>query len=611
MSKKQPTASKLSYSPANKLPDLKGITESWDLKKLYYTSENDPRIEAEIKANEIAIEKFAKKYGRKDWTTSVSTILKATTEYLELLTLRGDSPLYYLMYRRELNADDTKAEQKMNLLESRLTNLGNKILFFELNLAKTATNIQKDILADKRAEKYLHFFENVFDGAKYQLTEAEEKILNLKSSTSRSMWIAGTEKILNKKSIEWNGKQLPINGALMQFETLPWKERHAMWAKIIPVLQGLGEVAENELVALVHDKKISDDLRGRKKPYSATTQSYDSTDKTLETLVSVIETRGYNLSKKYFTLKKKILGKELSYIDRNEAVVKTPDIEFKTAVTVVRDVFYGFNPMYGEIFDKMLKNSQVDVWPKPGKGGGAFCSSGIGQPTLVFLNSNNSIDSLRTLAHEMGHAIHAHRSKLQPAVYEGHSTLTAETASTFFESLVAEHLLKMASGKQKLALLDSFINDKIGTMIMCVARYKAELEIHNTIREQGAMSFADMAACLARHFKQYCGPAITVKDTDGLSVAWKTHYRRNFYQYSYSFGEIGSSIMRSRFRHDPLYAAEVDKFLTLGESMSVENIFKAVGIDMSKASTFNEGLDLLETEIKDYTKLAKELGMLK
>jgi oligoendopeptidase F len=611
MSKKQPTASEFSYTPTNKLPVLKKVSESWDLKKLYYTSENDPRIETDIKANEIAIEKFAKKYANGSWTTSVTSILKATADYLELLTLRGDSPLYYLMYRRELNAADTKAEQKINLLESRLTNLGNKILFFELRLAKIPADLQKALLADKRAQNHLHFFENVFEGAKYQLSEAEEKILNLKSTTSRGMWIAGTEKILNKKTIEWKGKQMPINGALMQFETLPWKDRHAMWAKIIPVLQGLGEVAENELVALVHDKKISDDLRGRKKPYSATTQSYDSTDNTLETLVSVIETRGYELSKKYFTLKKKILGKELSYIDRNEAVVKAPDIDFETAVTVVRDVFYGFNPIYGEIFDKMLQNSQVDVWPKPGKGGGAFCSSGVGQPTLVFLNSNNSIDSLRTLAHEMGHAIHAHRSKMQPAVYEGHSILTAETASTFFESLVAEHLLKMASGKQKIALLDSFINDKIGTMIMCIARYKAELEIHTTVREQGAMSFNDMSACLARHFKQYCGPAINVSDTDGLSVAWKTHYRRNFYQYSYSFGEIGSSIMRSRFRQDAEYATEVDKFLTLGESMSVENIFKAVGIDMSKASTFNEGLDLLEAEITEYTKLAKELGMLK
>lgn len=611
MSKKQPTVSKLSYTPDRTLPKLKEIKEEWDLQKHFYKNEKVPQIEVDISAAEVAIEKFSKKYSDGKWAASTAGIIAATKAYLDLLLLKGDKPLYYLHYRKELNAADHKAEKMMNILEGRLTQTGNKLVFFELQLAKIGKDMQTALLNDKKSAPYKFFFENVFKSATYQLTEAEEKILNLKSLTSRSMWVSGTEKIINKKSITWKGTEMPINGALMQYETLPWKERHEMWQKIIPVLEGVGEIAENELVALVHDKKIGDDLRGYKKPYSKTTKGYDSTDETLETLVSVIETRGYALSKKFFSLKKKILGKELSYIDRNEPVAKTPEIDFATAVTIVRDVFYGFNPEYGKIFDEMLQNGQLDVWPKAGKGGGAFCSSSIGQPTLVFLNHNNSIDSLRTLAHEMGHAVHAYRSKQQPAVYEGHSILTAETASTFFESLVAEHLLSKSTGMSRLALLDAFIGDKIGTMIMCIARFKFELEMHETIRREGGMSFKDMSAGLAKHFSKYCGPAINIKDSDGLSVAWKTHYRLNFYQYSYSFGEIGSSIMRSRYRKNKDYAQEVEKFLSLGESMSVENIFKQIGIDMSKSSTFNEGLDLLEYEIKEYSKLAKELGMLK
>jgi oligoendopeptidase F len=611
MSKKQAVVTKFTYTPVNKLSKLTKISEAWDLKKLYYSSENDPRIEADLVETEAAYARFEKNYKNGSWTTSVEAIVKVTNEYLRLQSMRGDSPLYYLMYRRELNAGDTKAEQRQNLLENRMVKAANRILFFKLQLARIVPDLQAEVLQSTKIKHLKHFYENIFEEAQYQLSESEEKILNLKSTTSRGMWISGTEKILNKKFIEWKGKQLPITGALMQYETLPWKDRHTMWAKIIPVLDSIGEIAENELIALVHDKKVTDELRGEKTPYSATTRSYDSTDATLETLVAVIESRGYSLSKKYFSLKKKLLGKELSYIDRNESVVKNPDIDFATAVTVVRDVFYGFNPVYGSIFDEMLKESQVDVWPKTGKGGGAFCSSGIGQPTLVFLNQNNSIDSLRTLAHEMGHAIHAYRSKLQPSVYEGHSILTAETASTFFESLVAEHLIESASGKQKLALLDSFIGDKIGTMISCIARFKFELEMHSAIRKEGGMSMHDMSAGLAKEFSNYCGPAITIKNTDGLGIVWKTHYRRNFYQYTYSFGEIGSSIMRSRYRIDKSYASEVEKFLSLGESMSVEDIFRQVGIDMSKAETFHEGLDLLEQDITEYTKLAKELGMLK
>jgi oligoendopeptidase F len=167
----------------------------------------------------------------------------------------------------------------------------------------------------------------------------------------------------------------------------------------------------------------------------------------------------------------------------------------------------------------------------------------------------------------------------------------------------------MSEGTSKLGLLDSFICDKIGTMIMCIARYSFELEMHETIRREGGMSYADMSAGLAKHFAKYCGPAITVVPSDGLSVLWKTHYRRNFYQYTYSFGEIGSSIMRRRYKEDASYASQVDTFLSLGERKSVENIFKEIGIDMSKASTFNEGLDLLEQEIRTFEKLAKQLNM--
>ena len=598
-------SSKLHYETEQNLPNIKKVKTEWNLKKHYYKNENDPQIELDIKKTESAYTAFNKKYASGAWTKQTESIIKAVRDYLALTELPGYKPLYYLFYRRELDANDVKAEKLANKLEIRLTEASNQVIFFELQLAKISKTQQKTLLKDPKADSMRYYLQSVFDNAKYQLSEPEERILSLRSMTSRGLWISSTEKILNKQSITWKGKNLPINAALMQVMTLPSKERLGMWKKIIPVLQEVGVVAENELTALAHDKKVSDDLRGYKKPYSATTKAYDSSDQTLEKLVSVMETRGYALSRKYYQLKSKHFGKKLEYINRDQDLSTLPTVPYETAVTIVRDVFYALDSKYGQIFDTMLTESQIDVWPKPGRGGGAFCSSGINQPTFVFLNQNDSVDSLRTLAHEMGHAIHAYRSKEQPAHYEGHSILTAETASTFFESLVAEAVIDAATGKQKAALLDSFISQKIGTMIMCIARYKAELAMHHTIREEGAMDAKALSTTLANEFKKYCGPAVTVEWTDGLSILAKTHYRRNFYQYSYSFGEVGSSIMRNRLKADAGYLSEVDKFLTLGESQSVEDIFRSVGIDMTKESTYHEALDLLEEDIKTLQKLIK------
>lgn len=605
-SKKQQKPTKtFRYAAKQLLPKLQNFKTDWDLKKLYYLNERDPRIEADVVKDEIAIAAFAKKHRSGAWTKSPAAILTALREYLALVELPGDRPLYYFWYRSSLNAADTVAERSQNKLAERLTKAGNEILFFQLTLSTLPKEMQKRLLADPAALPYRYYLEHVFEAAKYQRSEAEEKILNLKSLTSRSLWVSGTEKIINKKSIIWKGKELPIHGALMQFEQLPMKERHQMWSKIVPVLESVGEVAENELVALALDKKMSDELRGYKKPYSATTIGYDSTDTTLETLVSVIGTRGFELSKRFFSLKRKLLKKELTYIDRNEPVGSEISVDLPTAIEICRDVFYGFNSEYGNFFDSMLKNGCIDVWPKPGKGGGAYCNSGVNQPTMVFLNHNNSIESLRTLGHEMGHAIHALRSKSQPAYHQGHSILTAETASTFFEALVVEALLTQVNEKQRLAILSGTIGDRIGTMIMCIARFNFELEMHETIRREGGMTWQEMSAGLARHFASYTGKGIKTLPEHGSIVVSKPHYRMNFYQYSYSFGEIGSSIMRAKFAADGTYRAEVDHFLSQGDSASVENIFKSIGIDMSKEKTFHQGLDILEADIDRFEKLAK------
>jgi oligoendopeptidase F len=597
---------KFIYTPTKTLTAIPDIKTTWDLKNLFYTSEKDPRIESDISTFEEAVTKFVKKYSSGTWTKSLKTIHTALKDYAALADLAGSRPLYYLSYRKEIDAKDTTAERLLNVYGDRLTKLENQILFFELTLAKLPKLQKKEILKSQEFAQFHFYLKSVFESAQFQLSEAEEKILNLKSLTSRSLWVAGTEKIISNKSIEWKGKPMPLNGALMEFEHLPYKERHSMWQKIVAVLDTVSDVAENELVALVLDKKISDELRGYRMPYSATTRAYDSTDETLERLVSVIETRGYALSKRFFALKKKILQKELTYIDRNESISKLPAFDFDTGVAICRDVFYDFDTSYGTFFDEMLTRGQIDVWPKEGKGGGAFCSSGTNQPTLVLLNHNTSFESVRTLAHEMGHAIHAFRSKSQPTLYQGHSILTAETASTFFESLVTEKLILQAPEEHKLEILNAFIADKIGTMIMCIARFKFELEMHTTIRAKGGMTAHEMASGLSKHFAEYTGKAITTTTDHGKIVFSKPHYRMNFYQYSYSFGEIGSSIMRKNFSADASYKTYVDNFLAQGDSASVETIFKSAGIDMSQESTFNQGLDILEELINDFERLAKK-----
>ena len=206
-------SNKIIWKSDKNLPSLDSLKENWDLAKLFYKNDKDPRIESDIVITEKAFEVFAKKYRAGKWTKDNNSILKAVKEYLELEALPGSKPLYYYSYRQQLDATDTLAERALNKLSERLTRASNNILFFPLALAKLPKGTQKELLKDPKVGNYRWFLEGVFDDAKYQLSEPEEKILSLKSMTSRGLWINGTEKIVNKKTIKWKVKTMPMHGA--------------------------------------------------------------------------------------------------------------------------------------------------------------------------------------------------------------------------------------------------------------------------------------------------------------------------------------------------------------------------------------------------------------
>ncbi len=594
------------YIPSYSLPPLTSSKTEWDLKHFFYKNAKDPKIEADIASGEKAYAQFVKKYKNVSFADNAKTLLKALRDSKALSMQPISLSAYYFSYRLSLNAQDTEAEKILNKIEERLTKAGNSVIFFELVLSKIGVAKQKEFLQDQSLSEFHFYLKGVFETAQYTLSEQEEKILNLKSQTSRGMWIAGTEKILSSITIRFKGKDIPLNGALMQCMDLPYKDRHLMWNECLKAFIAFGPIAENELNALITDKKINDELRGYKKPYSATALSYDQNEKNIETLVEVVTTKGYELSKKFFAYKAKLQGSKIEYIDREDFGTTLPSVTFETAVTICRDAFYSFNPLYGEIFDSMLSNGQIDVYPKKGKGGGAYCSSGTHTPTLVFLNHANDFQSLRTLAHEMGHALHAHRSKVQSVLYDDHSIVTAETASTFFEAVVGEKLLQVLTLNDKITHLHSLICDKISTIMMCVARYNAELEIHETIRKEGAMTWQEMSNCLCKHFKAYCGNAITFKGDEGHLIVAKMHYRMNFYQYSYAFGNIASGMMFKKYKDDASYVKDVETFLCSGRNASVDDIFASVGININSKKALEDGLLILEGEIDEFVKLTKK-----
>ncbi len=605
MPSKKVSKKSFNYQTNADLPPLKEIKENWDLATHYYKSENDPQIEEDVKAAEAAYLAFAKKWRKKPFTTDAKLLKQALKESEAIAGNPSFSrPARYYWLRLSLNTGDTVAEKRLALIDRRLRKAGEETLFFTLALGQIPKAEQKKILANQDLKDYHYYLERLFLGAAHHLSEAEEKIISLKSRQAYGRWTDMTDKIVSQRHIIWQGKSVALPEAIEMINVQSFADKEKLWQKIVVELKQISEVAEHEFNAIITDVRTEDDLRGYQKPYSATALSYQDSEASLRNLVESVSSEGFKLSRDFYKHKAKFHGVDtLTYSQRNESSGDSINISFPEAVTICRDVFYSVHQDYGQVFDDMLAKGQIDVWPKAGKTGGAFMSAQSGHPINVMLNHVTDFKSLETLAHEMGHAIHAARSAKNSPFYDGHSIITAETASTLFENLVFDAVFAQVDQKTKEVLLHDRITRDISTIQRQIAFFNAELEIHETIHKEGAMSGEELAICMQKHLASYLGKAVSVTKDDGYSYVYVSHLRYGFYVYSYAYGLLMSSLMAANYKNDHSYVAKIDQFLTAGESKLVKDIYKDIGIDTTKEDTFTTALERMKQDIADWKKL--------
>lgn len=579
---------------------------TWDL-SVFYKGLDDPGLENDLKKIESSVIAFADKYSESDFSVNKDTLLPALQEYEVLYEeMDGAKPMVYYYLHKYLDASNSEVEARINKLSDILSKLENKILFFELKIGKIPVKLQKQILASERFSKYRYFLKVIFDNAKYQLSEQEEKILNLKSLPSYSMWTRGQEKLLLKQQIEFEGKQIPMSEAANQIPHLETKKRRDLHSKFMSKLHEISDFAESELNAIYTDKKINDELRGFTNPYDATFLSNENTEKEILALVKAVKDH-YSISHKFYNVKKNLLGLEkLTYADRSaEYGESSKEFSFEESVEIIRNNYSKLGSKYESILDKFMEKGQIDVFPKQNKEGGAFCLGTLNNPTMVLLNFVGSSNDVKTFAHEMGHAIHTEFSKSQPAIYQDYSFACAETASTLFEDFAFDSLLQKMDEKEKVIEVHNRLNDEVSTIFRQIAFFDFELEVHSRIREKGFASKEEIAEIMNEKVGEYLGSEVELSEDDGYFFVYLSHARRFFYVYSYAYGRLISRYLYRNFEKDPSFITKIETFLNAGGSKSPHDIFAEMGIDTEDPNFWVEGLKGIEEEIGDLEKLIR------
>ncbi len=584
------------------------INIKWNL-KLLYKGYNDPQIEKDIVNIEKDIDDFVTKYDitEKNYLRDENLLLEALNDYEKLNEKNDIDVMSYFSFIQSLDASDKTATAKLELLGNRLTKIGNKMTFFIISIGKIEKDMQKIFLESQRLKHFHFFLKSVFDTAKYHLSIQEEKIMSLKSQTSYDMWVSGNERILNARTVKYKGEMLPIAKALDMVQSLGKSSQRKELSKAITiVLKDVASFSEAEINAIMNNEKVNDELRGYTKPYEGRIVSCENDMGVVEDLRETV-TNSFHISKRFYKLKARLLKqKRLGYYDRVAKIgkIKTT-FSFENSLKIFRDILAGIDNRFVNILDNYINNGQIDVYPKIGKTGGAYCSGSYKRPTFVLLNHIDDLHSFTTFTHEMGHAFHTELSKKQGILYHSYSLSLAETASTLFETIALDAVLEKLSPKEQIIVLHDKINDDISTIFRQIACFNFELELHNTIRERGYISKEEIVEIHNKNMKAYLGPLFDIGEDDGYFFVHWSHIRNFFYVYTYAYGQLVSKALISKYYKDKSFWKSIEKFLEAGGKARPEEILEEIGIDVRSGEIWKEGLGQIERDIERLERLTK------
>jgi oligoendopeptidase F len=352
------------------------------------------------------------------------------------------------------------------------------------------------------------------------------------------------------------------------------------------------------------DEKVK--LRRFSSPISVRNLVNDIPDSVVETLLEVCqEKRG--LFQRYFRLKANWLGmKQLRRYDLYAPLSEsTRTYPFAEALPTIFESLTAFSPILADHAKRVLDERHLDSEVRPGKIGGAFCHGVLpGMTPWVLTSYNGKGNDLSTLAHELGHAMHAlTASDHSPLTF--HSSLPlAETASIFSEILLLEHQLQDETDPfVRRDTLARFVDGSYATVMRQAYFVLFEREAHALI-EEGATTDALAERYLA-NLKEQFGDAVEVSDEFRWEWVSIPHiYAVPFYCYAYSFGQLlVLSLYRQYKDEGKAFVPKFLKILAHGGSKSPQGILSEAGIDMASASFWRGGFDVIEGMIDELSKL--------
>jgi oligoendopeptidase F len=510
-------------------------------------------------------------------------------------------------------SEDTQNQQALAFRgrgQKLLTDVQNRTLFFDLWWKELEDGAAARLL--DASGKNTYYLETLRRFKPHTLSETEEKVINLKDVNGIDALLTVYEMITTgftfKVEIDGQVKEL-TRDELMVYARDPRPEvRAAIYQELYRVYGEQGTILGQIYQHAARDWASENlSLRNFASPISVRNLRNDVPDPAVDVLLEVCR-QNATLFQRYFRLKAGWLG--LDKLRRYDiyAPLSTSDktYPFAEGAEMVLDSLHGFSPTLASHARRVFDEGHLDSEIRPRKTGGAFCASPLpGLAPWVLVNYNGKANDVATLAHELGHAVHALMAS-EHSVLTFHSSLPlAETASVFSEMLLLERLLgEETDPAVRRDILARFVDDSYATVMRQAYFVLFEREAHALIEEGRTTDY--LSKQYLSNLQEQFGDAVELSDEFRWEWVSIPHiYRTPFYCYAYSFGQLLVLALYRQFKTEgQSFVPKYLRILAYGGSRSPSEILGEAGIDLASADFWQGGFDVIGDMIRELETLA-------
>ena len=535
---------------------------------------------------------------------------------LESINLVVTKIFNYANLTLSTDSQNIEGRKYLDIINSKYSNLAEPLTKI-YKWVGSLDNIDELINASALLKEHEFFIKEIIEKNKHILSEKEEAIIAKMRNTGSDAWLNYKDLLISthKVDIELDGKEqsLPLTVVLNMYSDKNSEIRKKVYEAEIKSYEKIEEGIAAALNGIKGEVLTTSELRGYKSPLDMTLQESRMDRDILNAMLDAIK-ESLPSFRKYLKRKAELLGHKngLPFYDLFAPVIdKEMRFSFEEGKKFVEKNFRLFSDDLADFAIKAFENNWIDVMPKEGKVGGAFCETIKDiEESRILLNYGGSFGDVVTMAHELGHGFHSECLKGESILNCNYPMTLAETASNFCEIIVKKGGIKTGTKEEAFAILEAEISDCTQVIVDIYSRFLFEREVFEK-RKESSLTVEELKDAMIRAQKEAYGEGLDNNYLHPYMWTWKPHYyyaTANFYNFPYAFGNLFAKGLYAEYlKRGESFIEEYKNLLKVTGKAKVAEVTKIMNIDVNDINFWRNSLKLIEEDIEEFIKLSRQV----